>query len=53
VFIVNENNTIFRIATTGACRTGSSNPPGLKNVPSVYLNWPDDPTLKSKWSTLD
>src|SRR4029078_11610571 len=28
VFVVNENNTIFRSATSGAVRTGTPNPPG-------------------------
>jgi prepilin-type N-terminal cleavage/methylation domain-containing protein len=54
VFIVNENNTIFRSATTGAVKTSTSNPPGILVAPSnVYNNWPDDSTLKSSWSKLD
>jgi prepilin-type N-terminal cleavage/methylation domain-containing protein len=52
VFIVNENNTIFRSATTGSVRGSTSNPPGLLTL-SVYQNWPDDQNLKSFWSKLD
>jgi type II secretory pathway pseudopilin PulG len=55
VFIVNENNTIFRSATTGAVRGSTSNPPGplSAGTGSIYQNWPDDTTLKSFWSKLD
>ena len=52
VFIVNENNTIFRSATSGAVRTGTTNPPGLITTPQ-YANWPNDASLKSFWSKLD
>jgi prepilin-type N-terminal cleavage/methylation domain-containing protein len=55
VFIVNENNTIFRSATTGSCRGSTSNPPGplSAGAGAVYAFWPDDATLKSFWSKLD
>jgi hypothetical protein len=46
VFLVNENNTIFRQPLTGKPREGSKTPPGLDAVPREYLNWPDD----SFWS---
>jgi prepilin-type N-terminal cleavage/methylation domain-containing protein len=52
VFIVNENNTIFRSATTGAVRGSASNPPGLLTL-DEYRNWPTDTNLKSFWSKLD
>jgi prepilin-type N-terminal cleavage/methylation domain-containing protein len=52
VFIVNENNTIFRSATTGAVRATTSNPPGTLTL-TAYNSWPDDGTLKSFWSKLD
>ena len=45
VFIVNENNTIFRSAVTTPARMGSDVPPGLKGIAPVYLNWPDDEIL--------
>jgi prepilin-type N-terminal cleavage/methylation domain-containing protein len=51
VFIVNENNTIFRSATSGAVRTGVTNPPGI--LASPYTDWPSDASLKSFWSKLD
>ena len=51
VFIVNENNTIFRSATSGAVKVGATNPPGTCNAP--YDSWPDDTTLKSYWNKLD
>jgi type IV pilus assembly protein PilA len=51
VFIVNENNTIFRSATSGFTRpTGS--PPGT-SIGASYQGWPDDTSLKSFWSKLD
>jgi prepilin-type N-terminal cleavage/methylation domain-containing protein len=51
VFIVNENNTIFRSATSGAIRPAATNPPGTLGAP--YNTWPDDANLKSYWSKLD
>ena len=52
VFIVNENNTIFRSATTGVVRPGTSSPPGILTF-AQYQAWPDDSNLKSYWSKLD
>jgi prepilin-type N-terminal cleavage/methylation domain-containing protein len=52
VFIVNENNTIFRSATTGAVRASVSSPPGTLTL-VAYSHWPDDQNLKSYWSKLD
>jgi hypothetical protein len=52
VFIVNENNTIFRSATSGAVKTGTSNPPGVLTT-AAYANFPSDANLKSFWSKLD
>jgi hypothetical protein len=49
---VNENNTIFRSATSGAVKTGTSNPPGVLTTPA-YANFPSDANLKSFWSKLD
>jgi prepilin-type N-terminal cleavage/methylation domain-containing protein len=51
-FIVNENNTIFRSATSGAVKTGTSNPPGVVTT-AAYGNFPSDASLKSFWSKLD
>ena len=51
-FIVNENNTIFRSATSGSVKATASNPPGLLAL-TAYQNWPNDQTLKSFWSKLD
>ena len=51
VFIVNENNTIFRSATSGAVKAGATNPPGTCAAP--YDAWPDDANLKSFWNKLD
>jgi prepilin-type N-terminal cleavage/methylation domain-containing protein len=53
VYIVNESNAVFRSATTGTVRIGTSMPPGPAGVNSALLNWPDDNTLKSYWSKLD
>jgi prepilin-type N-terminal cleavage/methylation domain-containing protein len=52
VFVVNENNTIFRSATSGAVRTGTSNPPGPFTT-GTYSMFPSDSDLKSFWSKLD
>ena len=51
VFIVNENNTIFRSATSGAVKAGPTSPPGTCATP--YDMWPDDANLKSFWNKLD
>jgi type IV pilus assembly protein PilA len=51
VFIVNENNTIFRSATSGAVKTTITNPPGILAAP--FDAWPDDANLKSFWNKLD
>jgi hypothetical protein len=52
VFIANENNTIFRSATSGAVRpVGGSNPPGVQVSP--YDKWPSDADLKAFWGKLD
>jgi prepilin-type N-terminal cleavage/methylation domain-containing protein len=51
VYIINENNTIFRTATSGAVKTGTANPPGV--LTNVYGHWPDDPNMKSFWAKLD
>ena len=52
VYMVNENNTIFRSATSGVVKAGTSNPPGLLAI-SQYQNFPDDTNLKNYWSKLD
>jgi prepilin-type N-terminal cleavage/methylation domain-containing protein len=52
VFIVNENNTIFRSATSGVVKTGTANPPGIFTTGS-YADFPSDVNLKSYWSKLD
>jgi len=41
VFVVNENNTIFRSATSGAVRTGVANPPG-PFTSGTYSMFPSD-----------
>ena len=53
VFMVNENNTIFRSATSGAVKTTTTNPPGTFSGTSPYANFPADDSLKSYWSKLD
>ena len=52
-YIVNENNTIFPRALAAPVRTGTSYPPGVKNVDPTFLEWPDDTNLKSYWSKID
>jgi hypothetical protein len=53
VWMVNENNTIFRSAAVGPCRQGTAVPPGLSSIAPVYRNWPDDSGLKSSWAKVD
>jgi hypothetical protein len=52
VYIVNQNNTVFRRSTTGSLRTGDSIPPGLNGIAPEYRNWPKDADLKSWWSPV-
>ena len=51
VFMVNENNTIFRSATSGQVKPSTSNPPGVAASP--YADFPNDTNLKAYWSKLD
>jgi len=51
VFIVNENNTIFRSATSTSVKPSTGTPPGAQVAP--YTGWPDDTNLKSFWAKLD
>ena len=51
VFIVNENNTIFRSATSGTVKPATTNPPGRAVAP--YKDFPTDANLKSFWSKMD
>jgi len=51
VFIIDENNVIFRSATSGSVRPSTSNPPGPAAAP--YDTYPSSINLKSYWSKLD
>ena len=51
VFIIDENNTIFRSATSGAVKTSASVPPQPPGAP--YDSYPDNANLKSFWNKLD
>jgi prepilin-type N-terminal cleavage/methylation domain-containing protein len=51
VFIIDENNTIFRSATSGAVKPTMSTPPGLPAAP--YDSYPNSADLKSFWSKMD
>jgi prepilin-type N-terminal cleavage/methylation domain-containing protein len=51
VFVIDENNTIFRSATSGAVKTTITNPPGTLAAP--YDSYPSSADLKSFWSKLD
>jgi prepilin-type N-terminal cleavage/methylation domain-containing protein len=50
IFMVNENNSLFRRGVFGELWTGGAVPPGLDGIPEEYRNWPDDTNLKSYWS---
>jgi prepilin-type N-terminal cleavage/methylation domain-containing protein len=51
VYIIDENNTIFRTATSSALRATTVNPPGTLGAP--YDAYPDAINLKSYWAKLD
>jgi prepilin-type N-terminal cleavage/methylation domain-containing protein len=51
VYIIDENNTIFRSATTGTLRVSASSPPGVPVAP--FDAYPNATSLKSFWSKLD
>ena len=42
-----ENNTIFRSATSGSVKTSTSNPPGAFATGTAYGDFPSDARLKS------
>jgi prepilin-type N-terminal cleavage/methylation domain-containing protein len=51
VYIIDENNTIFRSATSGSLRPSAVSPPGMPGAP--YDAYPNSTSLKSFWSKLD
>jgi prepilin-type N-terminal cleavage/methylation domain-containing protein len=51
VFIIDENNTIFRSATSGAVKTTTTTPPGTLGTP--YDVYPNNADLKAYWSKMD
>jgi prepilin-type N-terminal cleavage/methylation domain-containing protein len=51
VYIIDENNTIYRSAVSGSIRPSALNPPGLIATP--YDAYPASATLKSFWAKLD
>ena len=51
VYVIDENNTIFRSATTGAVKTTTTTPPGTLGPP--YDSYPNNADLKTYWSKLD
>lgn len=52
-FILNENNTIFRIPVKKPIRTGTAIPPGVNGFAPAYRDWPDERTMKDYWSKAD
>jgi hypothetical protein len=53
VFIVNEDNTLYRTPLSAPARTGTAVPPGLGSVNAGYLNWPEAGGMKESWWKLD
>jgi len=49
IFMINENNSLFRRAVTGEIWRSGAIPPGREGLPDEYRNWPDDPILKHYW----
>jgi hypothetical protein len=46
IYMVNENNSLFRQAVTGELWSSGAFPPGRDAIPVEYRHWPDDETLK-------
>ena len=51
IYIVDENNTIFRSAVSTVVKTTTTNPPGTLAAP--YDAFPNSTDLKSFWNKLD
>jgi prepilin-type N-terminal cleavage/methylation domain-containing protein len=52
VFLLNENNTVFRFQPAGLPSSFAS-PPGLQAIPRSLLEWPDDSQIKGHWNIID
>lgn len=52
VFIVNENNTIFRRELKDDVKASDKVPPGRLKL-AGFTDWPSDDELKANWSKLD
>jgi type II secretory pathway pseudopilin PulG len=50
LFLLNENNTIFRRTVSSEVWGDISSPPGRDAIPKEYRDFPDDNGLKSFWS---
>lgn len=53
VFIVNENNTVYRTPLSVPARSGTAVPPGLGSVNSLYMNWPEAAGMRETWWKVD
>jgi len=51
IYLIDENNTIYRSATTGSVKPSANTPPGIIGAP--YNSFPSSGSLKSYWSKLD
>jgi len=51
IYLIDENNTIYRSATTSSLRPAPTSPPGVLGAP--YDTFPASASLKSYWSKLD
>ena len=51
IYLIDENNTIYRSAITGTIRPSTNTPPGILAAP--YNAFPTSANLKSFWSKLD
>jgi type IV pilus assembly protein PilA len=52
VFIINENNTVYRSATSSNVKPSTATPPGAFGG-SPYTDWPSDSNLKAFWAKID
>ena len=53
VYLINQNNTVYRASPPLRPRSHALVPPGLGSVPVGCVDWPVEATLKSAWTKPD
>ncbi|HVR86315.1 MAG TPA: type II secretion system protein [Planctomycetota bacterium] len=49
LYMINENNSVFRRSYTDEIWSSPGNPPGREGIPEEFRNWPDDDILRQFW----